>query len=209
VKIKGISLSIISFLLILVGASASEGHGLSKDDSKTIVLKRIGKYSAKVVVAPKNIEFVRPNNITVSIIDTVMAEHFYGNVGISVSSMDTYPEIIKLSQNSFDKGLFKVRTYFQKKGKYSLNISIANKDTSLEFPFVFEVRDDRIAPATVLICSLFLFFLFLGLIYFIKQRPVKYNVEQPVYEEVPLHRQSHNKVTPVNEQRNEVFINEE
>jgi hypothetical protein len=142
-------------------------HGLSKENDRTILIQRNGVFMAKVVVYPQNIEFVRPNFLTVSIIDTEKAEHFYGKIKILLSIFNDSSQSMKLSQDIFSKGLFKIPVSFKEQGRYQLILSL--EEINMEFPFVFEVKDEKITPIIIAGCTALLFFLFIAGVFFIKR----------------------------------------
>ncbi len=158
-------LKIIIIILIVFTSAYVSAHGLSKDESKTILIEGMDNYLVKLIVSPKNIEFVRPNSVSVSVIDTEKAEHFSGKVDLSLKLQGSDTTNVNLARTNFENGLFKTRAFFHRPGEYRLDIHIVNDVTDMTFPFKFTVQDERIMSLGIIGVSVMVLAIFMTIIY--------------------------------------------
>lgn len=157
-------------IFILLNTVPVSGHGLSNNSDANVLVTGKDPYLMKVVIWPKNIEFVRPNYVTVSIIDTEKARHFEGQIRLSLWSGENNLRSTYLSRETFTDGLFKTRANFQKQGSYRLVVDMKNEETDLSLPVFFDIRDERTIPTVVGILSLISFVLLLGAVYAVRRK---------------------------------------
>ncbi len=139
-------------------------HGLTKEIDGTIMIEGDERFLVKMVLTPRNIEFVRPNSLSISVIDTERARHFSGNVGISVHRMGATVKPARLARQNFPRGLFKTGVTFPASGQYQLTVHLDNDATGRDFVFLFSVEDERIVPLGVAGAAAVGFLILIGVI---------------------------------------------